>query len=126
MLQAARDLEGDVDGLRGLERAAADLGRQRLTLVIPHDDKGPAIGSLLDGMDGGDVRVVESGGSARFAQETIAIVFGNIVIRQELKGDGAIQLEIKRSIDNTHTPGAELSLNVVTGNAADRRWPASS
>src|SRR5205823_4718213 len=84
------------------------------------DNERPA-GMLAERMDRADVWVIQSRCCSRLAQEPgHPIGVANILIRQELECDQAIQVWLARLIDNTHAAPSNLRDDLVTGDL----WPS--
>ncbi len=60
-----------------------------------------------------DMRMRESGGHARFAQEALARVATAHAGRQRLDGDIAVELHVAREIHDAHAATAKLALQRV-------------
>ena len=96
------------------ERATVDqLGYEVLASV-----------KLTDVVDCQDVRVVQRGGHLRFALEAAAAGDVTQFVRQELDGDGRIQLGIEGTIDLAHAAGADARLHFIGVNplASQYAW----
>ena len=86
---------------------------QRLAVDVAHDEEDEAI-RLADAMNGDDVRVRESRGHARLAEESFARCRGAGEVRREhLDGHVAIELHVAREVDDAHAAAAELALERV-------------
>src|ERR1700747_1423941 len=82
---------------------------------------------LADVVDRADVRVIECGRGLRFALKTgeCLRVTGNL-LRQELKGDEAMQPSVLSLVNDAHTPTTELLDDaVVRDGLADHGSPAT-
>src|SRR6185369_3539145 len=74
-----------------------------------------------DVVNGDDVRVIECGGGARFANQTLA-GFGSLAGGgKNFDRDFALQFEIRCAIDRAHAAAAEFAVEPVTV-AQDRAW----
>src|SRR5262249_20598927 len=79
-----------------------------------HDEGVPVV--VLDAVDGADIRMVQLGGSTRFAREAFErLRIANQVFRDELQCDVAAQLEVFGLIHHAHTTAPELAKNAVMG-----------
>jgi hypothetical protein len=74
-----------------------------------HDEEATAVFVLANFVDGANVGVIESGGSASFAEETIE---GNFVARKivgkKFESDQAAESGVFGFVDDAHTTAAEL------------------
>ena len=93
-----------------------------LALVERHHDEELAA-LFADVMDVGDVGMVQGTGGARFSNKaSLGGFVGNQMPRQKLDRDGARQLEVRRSIQNSHPACPEpLVQAIVRKHAADER-----
>jgi hypothetical protein len=65
-------------------------------------------------MDRDNVRVRESGGSARFLHESFARSGEACEVhREHFDGDITIQLHVAREVDDSHSPAADLTLEGI-------------
>ena len=63
-----------------------------------------------------DVRVVQGGGGAGFAQETLqGLAVGQVLLGEEFQGYVTIQRSILGLLDHTHPTGTQLLNNAVSG-----------
>src|SRR5512144_1949322 len=115
-----RDLAQDARGVRWREwTARPESLAERLTLDVAHHEEDEAVG-LADAMDRHDVRMRESRGRARLAEEPLArLRAAREVRRQHLDGDVAVELHVAREVDDSHPAAAELALQRVF--AGERR-----
>src|SRR2546425_3121586 len=88
-----------------------------------HDDE--RLGSLLaDFVNRADVRVVESGSGLRLALETVqSLRISGYLVRQELQGHKAVQLDVLGLVHDAHASAAQLLDNAIVrdGLAEHRR-----
>ena len=102
------NLHGDVDRLLEGQRAIGDLFPEALAFYILHRDERLSV-LLVDLEDRTDIRMIESGGRLRLADEA----FPGLLVTGELPGKkleryGAAQLRILRPVDDAHPAPAEL------------------
>ena len=58
-------------------------------------------------MNDTDVRVIQGGSGARFAEQALLVPLADGDIGgQEFQGDGALQLHVQRLVHHTHAAGA--------------------
>jgi len=88
---------------------------QRHAVQVLHGDKALAF-VLAHFVDGADVGVIQRGGRAGFAAETLEgdRVLGH-VLRQELEGHKAAEFRVLSLVDHTHAAAADLVDDFVAG-----------
>ena len=114
-LEGVGDLGSEVEkGVQG-QRSGAEAIAQGLAVEQLHRDEGPAL-MLVHVVDRADVRMLEGGGSAGFALQALESlsVLGEL-IRQELQGDAAAELEVLGLVDDAHAPASELREDAIVG-----------
>ena len=122
------DLDAQIEHRLDLQRLAGNPVPERLPLQQFHGDEGSPIG-LVNLVDRADVRVIQRGCGLGFALKTAEglCVVGELV-RKELQGDVAAELEVLRLVHNTHPAATQLLHNaVVRDGLADHTgdaWPS--
>ena len=120
-VQRVRGLHGDIDNFRRCQRTAHSHCNG-LSFDMLHDDEADAV-ALADVVDGGNIRMIQRGGSLRFAGEPLhpLRVRGELA-GQDLQRDGPVQSRVAREIDLSHSAGTEQRQDlVVTDGSADER-----
>ena len=116
LLEAARNLFGEVHRFVERKGALRELFLERLPFVVGHGDEQPAVLGLVDFVDGADVRMIESRSRLGFDDEAL---FSLRVVaelgRQELERHDPTELQVRGAIDHTHTAAPELVLDPVMG-----------
>jgi hypothetical protein len=108
-----RDRECFVEG----DRAARNPLREVLALDEFHHERGDA-STLLEAVDGGDVRIVQGREHFRFALKTREpIVVRCQCRRQDLDRDLALQFRVGRPKHLAHSPFTDLGRDVVDAEA---------
>ena len=108
----------DAQRLHYGQRAAAQKVEEVLALNQLHHDERVAFGRLAVVVDARDVRVVEHGGGARFAEEPRAelrVVAGG---RGKLDGHAPAEVGVFGNVHHTHAAPAQLAEYAVVGNRA--------
>ena len=102
----------------GRQRLLLDQGGETLALdVLHHDERASLV--LHDVVNGGDVRVRNPCGGARFADDAVAQVLAPLARRQQaLQRDPAVQAGIPAEKDLAHPAFAELAQDDVRADAA--------
>src|SRR5262249_55617155 len=120
-VQRVRGLHGDIDNFRRSQRTA-DSPCNGLSFDMLHDDEADAV-ALAYVVDGCNIRMVQRGGSLRFAGEPLhALWVRGKLAGQDLQRDGPIQSRVAREIDLSHSAGTEQRQDlVVTDGSADER-----
>src|SRR5262249_53962590 len=96
--ESVRDLDGDGQGGRDLQRPAADQLLQRRPLDVLHDDVAEPV-RLPRVVDGGDVGVVEGGAEERLPVEAPAGgLVGGQLRTEDLHDHRAVEPEVVRAI----------------------------
>ena len=120
--EAARDLQGVVDGLARRDRAGGELLAQRRSLEQLRDDVRRALVGA-DVVDRHDVRMVEASCRARFLLEPAQPVgVRGVGGGQHLDRDLAIQPRVVRAVDLAHAPrpdGRDDVVRAKTGSGID-------
>ena len=115
-IQRVRDLDAQIEHRLDLHRLASDSVPERLALQQFHGDEGSPIG-LVNLVDRADVRVVQRGRSFGLPLETAeSLCVVGEVVRKELQGDVATELQVFRFIHDTHAPAADPAEDAVMGN----------
>lgn len=71
---------------------------------------------FIDVVNGADVWMVERRGSLRFTLESFqGLPVLREVLRQELQGDGTLELRVLGLIDDTHAAATELLHDAIVG-----------
>src|SRR6185436_11115721 len=121
------NLHGEPQQQADGERPAVDLARQRAAFEQLHRDEGAPV-VLVYLVDGADVRVVQRGRGARFAQkpfDRLRVV--RAILRQELQRDLAGQLHVLGEVYDAHAARAErVEDPIVRNRLADHRAEATS
>ena len=110
------DLDAQIEHRLDLQRLASDAVPERLTLQQFHGDEALPVG-LVNLVDGADARVVQRGRSFGLPLETAEslCVVGELV-RQELQGDVAPELQVFGLVHHTHPPATDLAEDAVVRN----------
>ena len=114
-VQRIGNLHSHIQQRIGGHRLSADLMLQRLSFQKFHRQEGLAV-RFLDVVNRADVRVVESGGGARFSLEPLQrlAVFRKF-FRQKLQRDQPAEFCVLGLIDHAHAAAAEFVHDVVVG-----------
>jgi hypothetical protein len=92
--------------------------REGLPFVVLHHNEEAPVFRLFDPMDDADIGMVQNGRRARFAKQTLPLVFTEgHPVRQELQRDGALQGQVQRLVYDPHPAGAELLGDAVVRDA---------
>jgi hypothetical protein len=107
------DLAREGQRRRDRKWSASQLSRERIALDQLHDDR-PQIVAVLDGVNRGDVWMIEGGEQPRLALEP-GDVFGvaGEETRQNLDRNIAPEPGVPRPVDLAHSSGADSSLKVI-------------
>ena len=93
---------------------------------ILHHDEGSAV-IFLNVVDGADVRVIQSGGGARFPLETFeGLRIFRDVVRKKFQGDETTELGVFGLVDHAHSAAAEFFDDAVVRDRFGRRGMAGS
>jgi len=117
--EAARDLNGEVDGLADRQRASRESRTERLALQELHDEdgtngRGRRERDFFESKDGRDVRMVQGGQQPRFPLEAFFPLFTfQEALRQDLDRNLSRELRVLRSIDLAHPARTERSEDLV-------------
>ncbi len=105
-MQGVGDLNAQFQDAVDRQRSARDQVLQGVSFHQFHDDERLPV-ELRDLVDGANIRMVQRGGGASFAEETLEglRVLGGIR-RQEFESDAAIQHRIAGGINNAHATTA--------------------
>ena len=117
---STRDLFRDEQRLGDRDRPAREALREVFTLDELHNQRPDAV-RLLEAVDVRDVLMVQRGqrpGLALKPRDPLCV--GGERLGQDFDRDGAIQLRVLRSIDFTHTAGAERGQDLVRAEAGPR------
>ena len=112
-IERVGDLRAEIEQRLEFHRLAVDPLLQRLAFQQLHGDE-VASAVLPDLVDSADIRVVQSGGGARFALKTVereGIFFR--LRRQELERYVAAQVDVLGFVDNAHPSAAQLREDAV-------------
>ena len=104
--QSGGDAARDRNGVAPQRAISAQTSRGRAAVEVLEGDERPLVG-LADVVDGRDVPVFDRRCTACFAQHQSLPAFAGTVGPQELEGDGPVELEVMRAIDDTHSACAE-------------------
>src|SRR5262249_12620008 len=108
-VESVGKLNPDINRPRNRELAELQNLLESTAFEQFHGDEGAAA-MLFDGVDCADARVVERGGGAGFAQQSLQclrIVMSSV--RKKLQGDAAFELAVDGFVDDTHASGAKLT-----------------
>jgi hypothetical protein len=112
-LEGVRDLGAEIEDRVELERAGAQPLLQGLAPEELHRDEGPAL-VLVHVEDRADVGVLERRSRLGFPLEPLECLrVARQLVREELQGDSAPELEILGLVDDAHAAAAELSEHAV-------------
>ena len=114
LCQCVSDLNSEFERLIETHSLTRDQRIQRLALHVLHDNE---VGALLvrDIVDGDDVGMVQRGGRLSFLNKPpLALWFANLVFRQYLDGNNAVQPCVLGLIHFTHPARAEWADNLVS------------
>ena len=106
------DFLGDADDFVGRQAAVEDAVAQGFAFEQLHDEIGIAV-LLADVEDGADVGMVEGGGGACFAEETLAHAGHGVVALQQFNGDFAMQACVPGAVHMAHATAAQARLHLV-------------
>ena len=107
-------LDGNVNRFVRGKRGEGNLAGESLSLVIRHHNERTAVARLFNAVNDADIGMVERGSSSRFTQEAIFIGFGgDQFVRKEFQSDGALELEIERTVHDAHTARARKTKDFV-------------
>ena len=105
LLQSARDLESNRDGVFTRQRTAHETRLQRLAVVERHRDEQLSFGCFADLVDRADVGVIERRRSAGLVQEAALRIWSHAKVRRKkLQGDVSTEPLVERSVDHAHRP----------------------
>ncbi len=114
--QCIGQLPRDFNRFLNRHRAALQTRRQRLAFHVLEDDGDLAV-DVEDVVDGGDVRMIERGGGARFAHQPLAAFDGlRIGALDRLQRDFSIEARILGQPHHAHAAGTELAENAIRPN----------
>jgi len=111
--QRGADLNRDRGCVAFVQRAMAEPVLERIAFDVLHHEKPDAV-DRLDGVDGGDVRVIQ--GAERFGfplKSREAVRIGRDLRRQDLDRDVALQPGVMSAIHLTHASRANGLDNLV-------------
>ena len=110
------DLDAEVEDLIQLERLALDAVLERFAFQELHGDEVLAL-VFPDLVDGANIRMVQSRGSARLALEARQrlLVAGHF-LGQELERHHAAELGVLGLVNHAHAPAAQLADDAIVGN----------
>ena len=100
------------DRLLDRQPAAGEHRGQRFAADVLHDDEVDASGRV-DFMDGDDVRMNERGCGASLAEEPFLLEGRDLVARQNLDGDLAIEAGVAGAPHFAHTSGSEVRHDLI-------------
>src|SRR5689334_21746980 len=109
VFECVTDLDRDRDDAREVARTSLGKSWTRDKL---HHEKWKAT-EFADVVNRDDVWVIECGGRACLANQTIARVGVLIRGREDFHGDFALELEIGSAIDGAHAAATELAVETV-------------
>ena len=108
------------DAARGIELACADLILERGTLDDAHGDVEALLG-LACLVHGGDVGVVDRGLNRALPPKALPeLGIAAQLAWQELQRDGAVEGQLRGSVDRAHAAHAQNALDPVAGNDGSR------
>ena len=113
LVQAAGDLEADIDRLANGQRPPGDLSQQRLALQVCHGDKGLAL-DFFHVIDRANVWMPDHGGRLRLIDQSLAVLLGEHVGQQKLQRNGPLQALIFGLEHLAHAAFAKRSDDPVT------------
>jgi len=116
-VECVGDLDGKVEQPVRLKRLARDAMLEGLSFEQFHSDEGLAF-VLINVVDRADVGMVERGRRLGLTLESLqGLPVLREFFRQELQGDGALELGVLGLIDHTHAPAAQLLQDAIVGYA---------
>jgi hypothetical protein len=117
-IQAAGDLNADLQKLGDFAGLAGDAVLEGLALQQFHGDERPAF-EFADVVYGANIRMIQRGGGARFAPESFdgLRVLRNVV-REKFQRDVAAQARVLGFVDHAHSAAAEFIQDSVVGDIA--------
>jgi hypothetical protein len=111
------DFEANLHGLRDRQCAATETCRQRFPLQPLHRHEQPSIG-LADFVQLTDVRMIDAGGEASLAPETLACCrISGALVSKHFHRDRPFQLFVKRRVDHAHAAFTQRVGDTVPANA---------
>ncbi len=114
-IERVRDLDAEVEDEVDGQRLAVDAVLERLSFEKFHGQKGPAL-LFADVIDGADVGVVQSRGSAGLAAEPVEHrKLAGDLIRQEFERDEAAQAAVLGLVHYAHSPTAKFFDHSIMG-----------
>jgi hypothetical protein len=117
-VEGVGDLRHDSGDLRDRQRTAGETRRERLALVVRHDDERLVI-RIVDLVDRADVRVIERAGGTGLADEPRrGLPRTRGVGGQELHRHAPLQLGVFGQIDGAHAAGTDVAQDAVMGDCA--------
>ena len=106
-VQRIRHLDGDVQERLHAHGPAVDPPLQGPPLQQLHRDEGPTL-EVADVVHGADARVIQSGGGAGLARETLdRLRIPHEVVGKELEGDLAAEPRVLRPVHDAHAAPAQ-------------------
>src|SRR5690349_16106671 len=119
MFERGADLDRDVDDARQISRLCL---RETRAGDEFHDKKRQST-CFADVVDRDDMRMIERGGGACFANQALASVGGMVRGGQYLDRDFALELEIGGAIDSSHPTAPKLAIEPIAlaQDVADQR-----
>ena len=114
------DLPGDAQRIVDIQRTVRQPIGETSSLDVLEHEKFPSVFRLLQAVDRRDMRMVEPGQDPRFPLESRELLFLlRQLAREDLDGDGPIELRVAGAVHDPHASPAQLFLDGV---ATDLLW----
>ena len=125
-VQRVSDLNRQVQQFVCLQRLSGDEALDSLALQILNHDEGLAL-VFSDVINRADIRVIEGGSCLRFTLEPFQglSILGEF-LREELQGDGALELGVRGLVHHAHAPAAELLQDAIVADSRATHEEATS
>jgi hypothetical protein len=105
VVEAAADLDRDVERVAERQRSALQPLLERLAIVVRHGDERLPIVGRIHVVDRADIGMVERGRRLRFLDEPFArLRIARHVLRQELESDLTLQAHVLGAVHDAHSP----------------------
>src|SRR5882762_6528596 len=117
-VEPVSDLNTDLQKFRNFDGLPANAVLECLAFEQLHSDKRPTF-EFSNIVNRADVRMIEQGGGARFAAESLdrLRVLGNIV-RQEFQRNAAAEARVPGFVDHAHSSASQSFQDAVVRNSA--------
>ena len=120
-IERSEDFEANLHGLGDWHCAATQTRGERFALQPLHGHEQLSVG-LADFVQLTDVRMIDAGGKASLAPETLARGrVSRALVSEHFQGDRPFQLLVERRVDHAHAAFTQRVGNTVSANA---RWHA--